>query len=727
MKVSIRIRGMDCATRAVQLEDAIKKLKGVRRVNVHYALARAAVEYNGKRIGRSAIERTILDQGYQVRAPGDVWVKTNRSNVLEENIQPIELFIAFLLAIPLIAGMFWQPELGSVWGYAISDWIQLCAAWILVAWFGRHFHYRTLLGIREKRMDMNTLVTLGTGSALIWSTFALFDGGEVYFEVSGMMITFILLGKFLEHRQRSRANRTIEELLTLRTTLAHRVTADGTQEDVDPRVLRPGDTCIVKSGETVPMDGVIISGNATIDESMLTGEVIPIVKSKGDAVFGSTFNTEGNLIIRITAMAGKSTLDAIVQTVETALDTKTPIERYVDQLSGMFVPLVLMVAALSLFGWMLTTSDLAVSIRHAVAVLIVACPCAMGLATPAAILVGTGTGARKGILIKQGSALEIAQDVTHVIFDKTGTLTEGSLSVTDVIENRSSTVQPLSLLRIAGSLEQYSEHPFAQAILRYIREHTPKKLKLEEVDAFESAPGRGVRGKLKGTAIALGTESFITEQCVTIPDELRAQIDGLRKEAKTVILVSQNKTLIGIIAAQDRLKTESKKAVERLRSLHLEIELLTGDHLASANAVAKKLGIKTVYADISPNKKAEIIKSLQKDRKKVAFVGDGINDAPALAQADLGIAVGTGTDIAIATGQIVLMNGSPSNVAEAIQLSRTTFGAMKQNLFWAVIYNIVGIPLAATGYLSPIIASAAMALSSVSVLSNSLRIGRKLR
>jgi Cu+-exporting ATPase len=350
----------------------------------------------------------------------------------------------------------------------------------------------------------------------------------------------------------------------------------------------------------------------------------------------------------------------------------------------------------------------------------------MGLATPAAILVGTGAGAKKGILIKEGGALEAARNIDTVVFDKTGTLTEGKPTVTDVLENQASSIPKLAILRVAGALEAPSEHPFAHAILSYIETHAPKKLAFDTVNRFKSIPGRGVKGVLNGSTVALGTEPFVIEQGAEIPEEIKEKVDALRREAKTVIFVSREKTLIGVIAAQDRIKKEAGEAINALKEMKINVALLTGDHLASANGVAKKLGISDVYADVSPGKKAEIVTSIQKDGHAVAFVGDGLNDAPALAKADLGIAIGTGTDVAIATGQIVLMKGSPLKAAEAIRLSRMTFRAIKQNLFWAFVYNIVGIPLAAFGYLNPVIASAAMAMSSVSVLTNSLRIRRKL-
>ncbi len=723
--MTIPIRGMDCASCAVAIERILKKLKGVKSASVNFALARAVVEYKEKSIDKFSILEAIRKAGYE---PSHQSAREHFEDPIrhEDYVRPLELFFVFALAVPLFGSMFWTPDIGSVFGYPLHELVFLSLAWILVLVFGRTFHGNAIKGLRNKRANMDTLVSVGTISALSWSTYAFVYGGDVYYEVAGMIIAFVLLGKFLEHRQRNRAGDAIETLLRLRANVAHRVNQDGSIDDIDPETLRPGITCLVKPGDQVPTDGMIIKGSSTIDESMLTGEPIPAAREQGDVVYGGTINTTGSFRMKVTASRGNTMLDSIIRIVEHALEKKSPIEKLVDKVSGVFVPLVISTAAMTFLAWLVITNDIGLSIRYAVAVLIVACPCAMGLATPAAIVVGTGAGAKKGILIKDGKALEIARKINTIVFDKTGTLTEGRPTVTDIIENRASSIPRLAIMQVAGALEAPSEHPFAQAILAYIKKAAPKKLTFDEVEAFQNVPGRGVKGVLKGSHVALGTESFISEQGVKVPKEILSNIDELRGEAKTVMFVSREKTLIGVIAAQDRIKKESKEAIEILQKMKLNVALLTGDHLASANAVANKLGIKEVYADVSPKKKAEIVASLQKEHKRVAFVGDGLNDAPALAQADLGIAIGTGTDVAIATGQIVIMKGSPLKAADAIKLSRTTFRAIKQNLFWAFIYNIVGIPLAALGYLNPVIASAAMAMSSVSVLTNSLRIKRKL-
>jgi Cu+-exporting ATPase len=466
------------------------------------------------------------------------------------------------------------------------------------------------------------------------------------------------------------------------------------------------------------MDGVLIDGASSVDESMLTGEPIPVEKGKDDAVFGATVNGTGTFLMKVTVEPGQSALDAIVATVEHALSTKSSVEKLVDRISAVFVPAVIAIAIVTLIVWLTATGDLGEAIRHAVAVLIVACPCALGLATPAAIMVGAGAGAKKGILVKDGSALESARNISLVVFDKTGTLTEGKPSVTDVLPITGTDAS--ALLRVAVALEASSEHPLASAILAHAKDVKPSA-----IQNVRAVPGKGVEGMLDDASVLLGTEAFMQERHVNIPAAIREMVDVCRADAKTVIFVARGTDLLGVIAAQDRIKEDAEEAIKRLRGMGIDAVLLTGDHAGTAKAVADKLGITRIFSDVSPTRKAEIVRDLQKDGTRVAFVGDGLNDAPALAQSDLGIAVGTGTDVAMAAGQLVTMGGSPVKAAEAIRLARMTFRAVKQNLFWAFIYNIIGIPLAAVGFLNPVIAAFAMAMSSVSVLTNSLRIARR--
>lgn len=730
--ITIPIRGMHCASCAVVIEKELSKQKGVSRANVNYALQRASIAFDEASTDKNALEETIRKTGYEpvvemADMPHEEHHKMTSSQQHQHETSLKELIATFILASPLFLGMFWMPNIGTLFGKPAFSVISFTCAWILVVWIGRRFHRGTWNELKHGRANMDTLVTVGTSAAILWSTYALITNGEVYVEVAGFIITFLSLGKYLEERQRMKAGEAISSLLNLHPKLAHQQHADGTIEDIDPKKLRPGDLCLVKPGERIPIDGAINEGKSTIDESMLTGEPIPTEKQKGDMVYAATINGTGSFVMSVTTEPGKTMLDAIVATVEHALTTKSPVERLVDRISSIFVPIVILTSVLSFIVWIILTKDLAESIRIAVSVLIVACPCAMGLATPAAIMIGTGVGAKQGILIKEGTALEAARNINIVIFDKTGTLTEGKPAITDLIENKDDSIKPFDLLEIAGSLESRSEHPLASAILRYISEMHAKQISITSIKDAEAIIGKGLKGNLNGSRVSLGTESFMQEQGIEIPVDINKEIDTLRREAKTIVFVSREKLLIGAIAIQDRIKQESKEAIRKLQEINITPGLITGDHLATANAVAEELGITShIYANISPTKKADIVRQLQSEGNKVAFIGDGINDAPALATAHLGIAIGTGTDIAIATGQIVIMKGSPLKAAEAIQLSRATFRAIKQNLFWAFIYNSVGIPLAAFGLLNPVLASAAMAMSSVSVLGNSLRVKKSL-
>lgn len=732
-RTTIPIRGMHCASCAFTIEGALKQVEGVKDASVNFAMERATVEHDETTATHDHLTKAIHDAGYEAADTQTTKPEGHEGHEMSEGhrhgdggyITRNGLIFSFLLVIPLVISMFTMPEIGVLFGYPAFIVLNLIAAWTLVAFLGRGFHKGSWNELRHARANMDTLVTVGTGAALLWSTYAFATGGDVYFEVAGIIIVFLLLGKYLESRQRKQAGEAIQALLGLHAKLAHRLRSDGTMEDVDPNMLQPGDLCRVKAGERIPTDGEITEGDSSVDESMLTGEPIPVEKHASDQVYGATINGTGTFLMRVTVEPGNSTLDAIVMTVERALSTKSPVEKLVDRISSIFVPIVIMIAVFAFIGWLIATGNIGEAIRHAVAVLIVACPCAMGLATPAAIMVGTGAGAKKGILVKEGSSLEAARSITTVIYDKTGTLTEGKPVITDAILSDESGVNEAELIRIASALEASSEHPLASAVLT----HAKSKYRITEppaVTQVQTVTGKGLRASLDGKVVGLGTEAFIREHGIAIPKEMELLVDTLRKEAKTVIFVFRNSTLLGVLAAQDKIKLDAQEAMDRLRDMKIDVGLVTGDHKATAEAVAETLAIPYVFADITPEKKAEIVKELQSKGKKVAFVGDGINDAPALAQSDLGIAVGTGSDVAIATGDIVIMGGSPVKAAQAISLARMTFRAVKQNLFWAFAYNIVLIPLAVLGIVNPILASFAMAFSSVSVLGNSLRISRRI-
>lgn len=735
-KIVIPIRGMHCASCAVTTEKALSKVPGVSVANVNFATERATIEYDENLADESRLASAIRENGYEpiadsresvVDSHASHGVRSTKHQVRSEShlahggyIDRSGLALATILAVPLFVSMFVMPEIGAVLGRPAWLVLEAVCAWLLVVWLGRHFHHGAWIELKHGRANMDTLVTVGTGSALLWSTYALVAGLEkgVYFETAGVITLFLLIGKFLEARQRSRAGEAIQKLLGLHAKLAHRKKPDGSVEDVAPSALAVGDICLVKPGESIPQDGEVVLGSSSVDESMLTGEPVPVEKAVGDKVFGATVNGTGSFEMRVTVEPGKSALDAIVATVDRALSTKSPVEKLVDRVSAVFVPAVVAVAALSFIGWLMAGAASGEAVRHTVAVLIVACPCAMGLATPAAIMVGTGAGAKRGILVKDGSALEAARAIGTVIFDKTGTLTEGKPTVTDVVpcEGRSAS----DVIRVAAALEAASEHPLAQAVLARAKQDG---VAISPVTDYAAVPGHGIKGTLDGQPVLLGKPEWVSSLIGATP---ASPIQELRAAAKTVMAVASDGKVVGYIAAQDRPKPDAADAVRKLMELGIETALLTGDSRTTAEAVAKPLNIAQVFAEVSPTGKADKVKELQAVGRKVAFIGDGLNDAPALAQADLGIAVGTGTDVAIATGQLVIMSGSPAKAAEAIRLARLTFRAIQQNLFWAFIYNVIGIPLAAFGLLNPILAGLAMAFSSVSVLSNSLRIGRKM-
>lgn len=712
MKTTLKILGIHCASCALTTEQALKQVHGVKEAHVNFASERATIEHD-EHVHSDMLVKAVKDNGYDAMTEHEMH-ESHTSHLSHAGyIDTRGLVIAGTLALPLVVSMF----------VMLPTILLAVCAWILVVIIGWKFHVGTWSDLKHFRASMDTLVTVGTGSALLWSTYAMFAGGDVYFEISGIVVFFLLLGKWLEARQRMKAGESIEKLLSLNTKTAHRLLEDGTTEEVDSVKLKIGDYCLVKSGERIPMDGVVVKGNSSVDESMLTGESVPVEKRVNDIVYGATVNSTGSFTMKVTVKPGESVLDAIVSTVQHALATKSPVETFVDRVSGIFVPIVIVLAIVTFCIWLFYMQvPMGEAIRYAVAVLVVACPCALGLATPAAIMVGTGAGAKRGILVKDGSALEAARHVNLVIFDKTGTLTEGKPTVTDVIPAEG--VLEKDLLSIAAGLELASEHPLASAVLSAA---TERGAFVASVEGFEVVVGQGVHAMYEGEDIRLGTELFLKEAGVTLLAIDANHLSVLRHEGKTVILVAKGGLYLGAIAVRDRLKPDAKAAIKALHDRGIQTGLITGDHRMTAEAVAKELGIDMVLAEVSPMEKSDEVKRLQQEGKKIAFVGDGMNDAPALAQADLGIAMGTGTDVAIATGQIVLMGGSPLKASDALWLARRTFVAIRQNLFWAFAYNAVLIPLAMLGVVNPIFAGLAMAFSSVSVLANSLRISRSLR
>ncbi|MCH8049636.1 copper-translocating P-type ATPase [Patescibacteria group bacterium] len=740
-KASFNIAGMHCASCAVDIEKSLKGVTGVKEANVNYALARAAVEFDQKKLKEEDLHEVVAKAGYQVRGGesarptepalheaehaghhmmhGDVKTAARQAAV-SLSLAVLTFLFAVLIRVP-----------GDIAGIAPSFWIQAILASIVVLGPGMEFHRMTFKLLKRLRANMDTLITLGTFSALFFSWWQMFAGGDVYFDAAAMITGFILLGRYFEAMSKGRAGEAIAKLLELGAKTAHRLTKGGTTEEVAVEDLRIGDQVMVKPGEKVPLDGVVRDGESSLDESMLTGESLPVSKRTGEMVFGATINQQGALTIEVTNVSGETVLSQIVRLVEEAQQKKAPVQKLVDKIAGVFVPIVILIAIVTFVIWFFITNDLANSFIPAVAVLVIACPCAMGLATPTAILVGTGRGARQGILIKSGEALERGRQLDVIMLDKTGTLTEGKPKVTDVVVTHldQKTMQALQqegvdpdrcLIALAAGLEAPSEHPLARAILEYAKEHHIKPAK---ITGFKSITGKGVEGKMDRTKILLGNQALMKDREIDL-SEVQDKFMRLQDEGKTVVILAVEEHVAGLLAIADVVKATAKDAVASLKKERLEVLMITGDNKRTAEAIGKELGIERIEAEVLPEQKLKIVKRWQKKGKKVAFVGDGINDAPALTQADLGIAIGSGTDVAIEAGQIVLVGGGPEKIPEAIRLSRVTDKIIKQNLFWAFFYNVVSIPLAAVGLLSPIIASLAMAFSSVSVVLNSLRIRR---
>lgn len=710
---------MHCASCVVRNEKSLKQVPGVKDASVNLAMHNATVEFDESQANEHQLHQAIEDNGYKV-VMGKMGEHEHGSIGKEETKQAKRrAFWALGLAVPVAVLAMGGIVFGvNVAGFDVSVWAQAILSAFIVLGIGREFHISMLKQLKRFNADMDTLISVGTLAALAYSVYGMIAGAEeFYFETGAIIAALILLGRYFEAKSRGQASEAIEKLMQLGAKTAHLI-VDGGVRDVSVEQVRVGDILLVKPGEKVPTDGVVVKGESSIDESMLTGESLPVGKKKGDDVFGATLNSNGALEIKATKVGEGTMLAQIMKLVSDAQANKAPIQKLADKISGVFVPIVIALAIGTAAVWYLLTSDWTQSLLPAVAVLVIACPCALGLATPTAIMVGTGLGAKRGILIKNGESLERGKGIRVVLFDKTGTLTEGKPRVTDV--KASANYSDADLLGLAASLDALSAHPLAQAIVAAAKE---KNIKLLSVEKFENVSGKGARAMVQSRSVAVGSLRFMEDLGVEI-GSLRGQIEVLELAAKTVIAVSKDKELVGIIAIADTLKTDSASAVAKLKARGVEVAMITGDNERTAQTIAKQLGIEKVFSQVLPADKAEIVKKIQGEGRRVAFVGDGINDAPALVQADLGIAIGTGTDIAIESGNIVLVKGSPEKVVEALALGAKTLRTIYQNLFWAFFYNVVAVPVAMLGLLNPIIAGGAMAFSSVSVVLNSLRIKR---
>ena len=706
---------MHCASCATLIDHTLKKQSGVSYSNVNLTTEKATIEFNEKVISEDQIKKIINDLGYS--ASTDLKKQDHFKNKAEE-IKKLKRKLIFSLIFAIPAFFIGMVLMWFGIDVPYKNYILLLLATPVQFIIGWTIYKSAFGALKNKAANMDTLIALGTSAAYFYSVYVTFFAPmqDQYFEAAAILITFVILGRYLEAIAKGKTSEAIKKLMNLSPKMAI-VIRNGKELKISVDEVVVGDIILVKPGEKVPVDGIIIWGESSIDESMITGESMPVDKKKGDTVIGATINKNGSFKFKATKVGKDTTLSHIINLIEEAQGKKAPIQRFADNISAYFVPIVLAIALLSFIDWyFLIGKDFSSAMMIAVSVLVIACPCALGLATPTAIMVGTGKGAEKGILIKSGDALEIANKVYAVIFDKTGTLTEGKPEITDII---SKDISEKELLRLAASLEKGSEHPLARAIVEKAKRD---KIKLENVKNFKAIPGVGVEGILNSKRIIVAKPEY-TKKIFRLK-EFELDISKLEHQGKTTVVVIYNKKVQGIIAIADVIRKDSIEAVKQLKKQNINVYMITGDNKRTAEAIAKQLGITNVISGVLPKEKASKIKELQR-KGKVAMVGDGINDAPALAQADIGIALGSGTDVAMETGNIVLMNNKTTDVVKAIKLSKMTIRKIKQNMFWALFYNSVGIPLAALGFLNPIIAGGAMALSSVSVVLNTLLMKKK--
>ena len=724
-KKTFDVKGMHCASCVSVIERALKKVNGVSDVNVNLATNKATVTCNDA-TPEDSLTAAVKNVGYELKMPQEhdhmAMMGASEEAKLKEHVQ-----ISLVLVFVSVAIMVWDVffPMSMVIKEFFHHLMPLLATYMLFV-VGRGYLAGIWRFIKTKRADMDALVGIGTLVAFLYS-FAITAFEETlkpilntdhsYYEVTVIVIGLITLGRYLEARAKSHTSDAIKKLINLQAKTA-RVIRDGKEIDIPIEEVKVGDLMRVRPGEKIPVDGEVVEGESSIDESMVTGESIPTDKTVGSQVIGSTINKSGTFIMKASKVGSDTMLSQIIKLVEEAQGSKAPIQRLADVISSYFVPVVLILAILTFLGWIALTGSFTGGLISMITVLIIACPCAMGLATPTAIMVGTGKGAEHGILIKDAASLEIAHKINTIIFDKTGTLTKGKPEVTDIITVGK--VKKDELLRLAGSLEKGSEHSLAEAVLKAAEK---QKIKLESVSKFSAIAGHGIEGFIKNRKIFLGNRKLMEKEKVSIAT-FDDKISALENEGKTVMMLAVDGNFAGLIAVADIIKETARETIKELEKQSIEVVMMSGDNKRTANAIASRLGIKRVLAEVLPDQKEAEVKRIQKEGKKVAMVGDGINDAPSLAAADIGIAMGTGTDVAIDVADIILINKDLRSVSQAISLSKKTMRTIELNLFWAFGYNVILIPIAMLGKINPIFAGAAMALSSISVVINSLLLKR---
>ena len=744
-QIQLPIGGMSCAVCAKRVEKAISELEGVADVNVNFAAEKAFVTYNPQKVRPSAMKEAVLKAGYQPLENKGAGAEDEDRKRRENEIKTLrkKFIAAAIFAFPLLyIAMVPMIKFVSLPGAKMLDGLMMNYPlfYALLEFFltvpvicvGYRFYTVGFKSLFQKSPNMDSLIAVGTTAAVafsLYNTFQIAKGNfqavhSLYFESAGVIITLILLGKMLEAVSKGKTGEAIKKLMGLAPKTAF-VIQNGAETEIPVEEVEIGDIIIVKPGSKIPVDGVVIEGHTAIDESMLTGESMPVDKKAGDKVYAASLNTTGTVKFRAEKVGSDTALAQIIKLVEQAQGSKAPIAKLADIVAGYFVPAVIAIAVASGIAWFIGTGDFKFALTIFISVLVIACPCALGLATPTAIMVGTGKGAENGILIKSGEALETAHKINAIILDKTGTITEGKPSVTDLICASNFTQE--KLLQLVASAEKNSEHPLGQAIVRGAQE---KSLTLLEAEKFKSITGQGIEVQIAGLSVFVGIRKMMEEKNISVK-ELEKDADKLAEEGKTPVFVAMDGQPAGIVAVADVVKKSSRAAIESLHKMGIEVAMITGDNKKTAEAIARQVGIDRVLAEVLPQDKAFEVKKLQQEGRKVAMVGDGINDAPALAQSDIGIAIGSGTDVAMESADIVLMHSDLTDVPTAILLSKKTIRNIKQNLFWAFGYNTIGIPVAAGvlylfggPLLNPMLAAAAMSLSSVSVLTNALRLKR---
>lgn len=740
-KATLKLRGMSCASCANTIERVIGRVSGVEECSVNFGMEQATVRYNPQQTDVQTIQNAVEKVGYGVSVVEEGILTSDDPEKIARETENRELrrkvivggiISSFLVmgSLPAMTGLNlpWIP----MWLH--NFWVQFVLATPIQFWCGGQFYTNAWKAFKRHTATMDTLIALGTSVAYLYSSIVLIFPGfltqqglepQVYYEAAVVIITLVLLGRLLESRAKRQTSEAIRKLMGLQAKTA-RIIRDDQEVDIPIEAVEIGDMVLVRPGEKIPIDGEVVEGRSTVDESMVTGESIPVQKQAGDEVIGATINKTGRFKFRTTRIGKDTVLAQIVQLVQDAQGSKAPIQRLTDQVTGAFVPAVIAIALLTFMVWFNLMGNLTLALITTVGVLIIACPCALGLATPTSVMVGTGKGAEHGVLIKGADSLELAHKIQTIVLDKTGTLTQGKPTVTDFVTVRgTANDNELKLIRFAASVERNSEHPLAEAVVQYAKS---QQVEITDAEDFEAIVGSGVQGTVSDLQVQIGTARWLKDLGIAT-EVLQSQAQQLESRSKTVIWMAVNGEVEAIMGITDALKPSSKEVVSRLQRMGLEVVMLTGDNCSTAESIAQEVGIQRILAEVRPDQKAQTIRQLQSEGKRVAMVGDGINDAPALAQADLGIAIGTGTDVAIAASDITLISGDLQGIITAIQLSHATIANIKQNLFFAFIYNVAGIPIAAGvlfpifGWLlNPIIAGAAMAFSSVSVVTNALRL-----